>query len=83
MHTARLARPSPLLITAHIALIPVLRHPVVMAQQVATTLDRIAEGRLVLGVGIAADAPSIRHEFTAAGVAFERRVGRFDDHLEW
>ena len=62
-------------------LLPVLRHPVVMAHQVAT-LDRIAEGRLVLGVGIAGDAPSIRHEFATAGVGFERRVGRFNDHLD-
>ncbi len=62
-------------------LLPVLRHPVVMAHQVAT-LDRIAEGRLVLGVGIGADAPQIRHEFATAGVGFDRRVGRFVDHLD-
>ena len=40
-------------------LLPALRNPVVLAQQVAT-LDRIAEGRLVLGVGIATDVPNIR-----------------------
>jgi alkanesulfonate monooxygenase SsuD/methylene tetrahydromethanopterin reductase-like flavin-dependent oxidoreductase (luciferase family) len=40
------------------------------------TLDRIAGGRLILGVGIATDVPNIRAEFTAAGVPFEKRVGR-------
>src|SRR5438270_10537299 len=32
-------------------LLPALRNPVVLAQQVAT-LDRISEGRFILGVGI-------------------------------
>src|SRR5204862_2539494 len=48
-------------------LLPALRNPVVLAQQVAT-LDRIAEGRVILGVGIAADVPNIGAEFSAAGV---------------
>jgi len=56
-------------------LIPVLRNPVVLAQQVAT-LDRISEGRLILGVGIATDVPNVRAEFAAAGVPFEKRLGR-------
>jgi len=56
-------------------LLPALRNPVVLAHQVAT-LDQIAEGRLILGVGIAADVPNIRAEFKAAGVPFEKRVGR-------
>ncbi|MBX3503178.1 MAG: LLM class flavin-dependent oxidoreductase [Alphaproteobacteria bacterium] len=56
-------------------LLPALRNPVVLAQQVAT-LDRIAEGRLILGIGIASDVPNIRAEFVAAGVPFEKRVGR-------
>src|SRR6201998_1582365 len=55
-------------------LLPALRNPVVLAHQVAT-LDQIAEGRLILGVGIAADVPNIRAEFTAAGVPFENSVG--------
>jgi probable F420-dependent oxidoreductase len=62
-------------------LLPALRNPVVLAQIVAT-LDRIAEGRVILGMGIAADAPAIRKEFAAAGVPFERRVGRFLEMLE-
>jgi alkanesulfonate monooxygenase SsuD/methylene tetrahydromethanopterin reductase-like flavin-dependent oxidoreductase (luciferase family) len=48
---------------------------VVLAQQ-AATLDRIAEGRLILGVGIATDVPNVRAEFAAAGVPFEKRLGR-------
>lgn len=56
-------------------LLPALRNPVVLAQQVAT-LDRIAEGRLILGIGIASDVPNIRAEFEAAGVPFDKRVGR-------
>jgi alkanesulfonate monooxygenase SsuD/methylene tetrahydromethanopterin reductase-like flavin-dependent oxidoreductase (luciferase family) len=61
-------------------LLPALRNPVVLAHQVAT-LDRIAEGRLILGVGIAADVANIRGEFAAAGVPFERRVGRMLEGL--
>ncbi len=41
----------------------------------------MAEGRLILGVGIAADVPNIRAEFTAAGVPFEKRVGRMMEGL--
>jgi alkanesulfonate monooxygenase SsuD/methylene tetrahydromethanopterin reductase-like flavin-dependent oxidoreductase (luciferase family) len=56
-------------------LLPALRNPVLLAHQIAT-IDQIAEGRIVLGVGIARDVPSIRAEFEACGVPFERRVGR-------
>jgi alkanesulfonate monooxygenase SsuD/methylene tetrahydromethanopterin reductase-like flavin-dependent oxidoreductase (luciferase family) len=62
-------------------LLPALRPPVVLAHVVGT-LDRIAEGRVVLGVGIAADTPAIRREFAAAGVPWELRVGRFLETLE-
>ena len=56
-------------------LLPALRNPVLLAHQVAT-LDRLAEGRLILGIGIATDVPNIRAEFEASGVPFEKRVGR-------
>src|SRR5919197_1509031 len=62
-------------------LLPALRHPVVLAHVVGT-LDRVAEGRVILGVGIAADTPAIRREFAAAGVPWDRRVGRFLETLE-
>jgi alkanesulfonate monooxygenase SsuD/methylene tetrahydromethanopterin reductase-like flavin-dependent oxidoreductase (luciferase family) len=61
-------------------LLPALRNPVVLAHTVAT-LDQASEGRLILGVGIARDTPDIRAEFMAAGVPFERRVGRMLDGL--
>jgi len=62
-------------------LLPALRNPVVLAHVIAT-LDRVAEGRVILGVGIAADTPAIRREFAAAGVPWDRRVGRFLETLD-
>jgi alkanesulfonate monooxygenase SsuD/methylene tetrahydromethanopterin reductase-like flavin-dependent oxidoreductase (luciferase family) len=62
-------------------LLPALRNPVLFAHQVAT-LDQISEGRLILGVGIAADVPNVRAEFTAAGVTFDKRVGRLLEGLK-
>lgn len=56
-------------------LLPALRNPVQLAHQVAT-LDQVAEGRLVLGIGISPDQPGIRAEFAAVGVPFEKRIGR-------
>jgi alkanesulfonate monooxygenase SsuD/methylene tetrahydromethanopterin reductase-like flavin-dependent oxidoreductase (luciferase family) len=57
-------------------LIAALRNPLLLAQAVAT-LDRIAEGRLVLGVG----AGWIPLEFQAAGVPFEQREGRLRETM--
>ena len=62
-------------------LLPALRNPVVLAHVIGT-LDRVAEGRVILGVGIAADTPAIRKEFAATGVPWDRRVGRFLETLE-
>jgi probable F420-dependent oxidoreductase len=62
-------------------LLPALRNPVVLAHLIGT-VDRISEGRVILGVGIAADTPSIRKEFAACGVPWDRRVGRFLETIE-
>ncbi len=61
-------------------LLPALRNPVLLAHQVAT-LDQLSEGKLILGVGFAADRPNIRAEFAAAGVPFEHRIGRMLEGL--
>lgn len=61
-------------------LLPVLRNPVLLAHQVAT-LDQLSEGRVILGVGIGLDLPSVHAEFEAAGVTFEKRAGRMIEGL--
>jgi len=62
-------------------LLPMLRNPVLLAQQ-AATVDSISEGRLILGVGTARDVPAIRNEFEATGTPFEKRIGRMMEGLE-
>ena len=62
-------------------LLAALRNPIILAQQLAT-IDQLSEGRLILGVGIGGDTPSIRAEFAAAGVPFEKRVGRLVESIQ-
>lgn len=61
-------------------MLPMLRNPVVLAHQMAT-LDQIAEGRVIMGIGTARDVPAIRDEFEAAGVPFEKRIGRMLEQM--
>ncbi|MCY4565513.1 MAG: LLM class flavin-dependent oxidoreductase [Gammaproteobacteria bacterium] len=59
-------------------LLPALRHPVVMANE-AANVDLISEGRLILGLGIAAKVPTVRAEFAACGVSIDHRIGIFEE----
>ena len=61
-------------------LLPALRNPVHLAHLVAT-VDRLSHGRVILGVGIAADLANIRAEFAAAEAPFAKRVGRLMEGL--
>lgn len=62
-------------------LLPALRHPVVLANEVAN-LDILSGGRVILGVGIAARHPAVEREFAACGVPFSRRLGIFEETVE-
>jgi alkanesulfonate monooxygenase SsuD/methylene tetrahydromethanopterin reductase-like flavin-dependent oxidoreductase (luciferase family) len=54
-------------------LLPLLRHPLSLAHSLAT-LDRVSEGRLIVGVGPGAELPGTHAELGALGVASDRRV---------
>ena len=63
-------------------LLPALRHPVLMAQTMAT-VDLISGGRLVIGAGVGgAFNDDQRGEWAAAGVDPKRRAGRFEEIVE-
>ena len=59
-------------------LLPALRNPVVLAQQLAT-IDQLSEGRLIVGAGLGANSEASRIEFAAAGVPFAKRLGRMNE----
>jgi len=59
------------------ALVVPLRHPVVLARQIAT-LDALSGGRIALGVG----AGWMKEEFDAIGVPYESRGLRLDESIE-
>ena len=62
-------------------LLSAMRNPVLLAHQ-AATLDRLCEGRLILGIGIAADTPAVRRDFEATGVPFDKRVARMNEGMQ-
>jgi alkanesulfonate monooxygenase SsuD/methylene tetrahydromethanopterin reductase-like flavin-dependent oxidoreductase (luciferase family) len=59
-------------------LLSALRHPVVLANEVAN-VDLLAQGRLILGLGIATKNRPIAREFAACGVSFPHRVSLFEE----
>lgn len=59
------------------ALVVPLRHPVVLARQMAT-LDALSGGRIVMGVG----AGWMEEEFDAIGIPYESRGRRLDESIE-
>lgn len=63
------------------ALTATLRHPLLAAQTLAT-LDQVAEGRLVVGLGAGFPYPASEAEFAAVGVPFEGRLKRLADTVE-
>src|ERR1700724_4498259 len=54
-------------------LLPLLRHPLSMAHALAT-LDRVVEGRLIVGIGPGAELAGTHAELAALGVPSDRRV---------
>src|SRR4029077_5645481 len=62
-------------------LLPLLRHPLSLAHALAT-LDRIAAGRVIVGVGPGAALPGTHAELAALGVPSDRRVGALLSSVE-
>ena len=62
-------------------LLPALRHPVVLAHQIAN-VDQISRGRVVLGLGVGWSLPSAEREWAACGADYKRRVRRLEEHVE-
>ena len=54
-------------------LLPLLRRPVQLAH-VLVTLDRVSQGRVIVGVGPGADVPGTRQELAAVDMPADRRV---------
>jgi len=62
-------------------LLPLLRHHLSLAHVLAT-LDRIAEGRVIVGIGPGAELPGTHAELAALGVPSDRRVGAMLSAIE-
>jgi alkanesulfonate monooxygenase SsuD/methylene tetrahydromethanopterin reductase-like flavin-dependent oxidoreductase (luciferase family) len=62
-------------------LLPALRHPVVLAHQIAN-VDQISRGRVVLGLGVGWSLPSAEREWAACGADHKRRARRLEEHVE-
>ncbi|MBO8192879.1 LLM class flavin-dependent oxidoreductase [Streptomyces oryzae] len=86
-------RADPLLLLAAVAqatervalgtavLLPALRHPILLAHQLAT-LDRLSGGRLIAGMGGGFPNPNTQAQFEAVGIGFARRMGRMEESID-
>lgn len=55
-------------------LLPAVRHPILLAHQLAT-LDRLADGRLIVGMGAGFPNSATQAQFTAVGVVARPLTG--------
>ncbi len=62
-------------LATHVVVLP-YHHPLEVVKRYGT-LDRLAQGRLILGVGVG----SLEEEFALLGVPFADRGPRYEDHL--
>ncbi len=62
-------------------LLPLLRNALSLAH-VLSTLDRISEGRIIVGIGPGADLPGTHAELAALGVPSDRRVTAMLDAID-
>jgi alkanesulfonate monooxygenase SsuD/methylene tetrahydromethanopterin reductase-like flavin-dependent oxidoreductase (luciferase family) len=53
--------------------------PALLLAQAAATIDQIAEGRLILGVGAGFPFPETERQFEAVGIPYPGRVGRLTE----
>src|SRR6266849_2059911 len=62
-------------------LLPALRHPVVLAHQIAN-VDQISRGRVVRGLGVGWSLPSAAREWAACGADHKHRRHRLEQRIE-
>jgi alkanesulfonate monooxygenase SsuD/methylene tetrahydromethanopterin reductase-like flavin-dependent oxidoreductase (luciferase family) len=61
-------------------LLPALRQPTVLAHALAN-IDQLAQGRLVLGLGVGWGLPEIEREWEACGRVHKRRAKDLEEHI--